>query len=391
MVIQTDNLLAQQFYAANHQTLFWLSSKKNIQKAKEWLAVMDSSHRYGILPDQLQINEVRSAFSQKNKTYQMMKNNVDQQITGLVLNYLKELQEGNIRFDYDEVKAARDTVYILQLFNTKPKETVSEMVALLDCKDLDYLILKNYLNDSITAIDTLKYKMVLMAMNYRRYLNVNHQPDFILVNIPEAIARYFNNSSQLLEMRAVVGRKRTPTPTISSFVTNVVTFPLWNVPHSIAVKEILPKIQKDDLYFEQSNLYVVDGKGNTVDDSLLIWSNFTARNFPYYFRQPTGAINALGVLKFNLQNPFSVFLHSTNLQSGFLKEDRFLSHGCIRLEKPIDLAESLLSGKLNVEELKRGKKYTVSSIVELPQKLPVFIIYSPAIVTNNSVSFLPDV
>ncbi len=119
--------------------------------------------------------------------------------------------------------------------------------------------------------------------------------------------------------------------------------------------------------------------------------DYTEKNFPYYFRQSTGSNNALGVLKFDFKNPYSVYLHSTNSQSGFLRDDRLLSHGCVRLEKPIDLATSLLRGKLDIEELKIGKKDTESVNIELPQKVPVFIIYSLVSIEGNKVAFLPDV
>jgi len=99
----------------------------------------------------------------------------------------------------------------------------------------------------------------------------------------------------------------------------------------------------------------------------------------------------LGVLKFNFQNPFSIFLHSTGQQGAFAKDFRFLSHGCIRLEKPLDLAKALIPDKIDIKELKSGKKNTKSKIIELPHKIPVFIIYMPVKVNGKKVTFLKDV
>src|SRR5690606_7379832 len=115
----------------------------------------------------------------------------------------------------------------------------------------DYQVLKNYLNDSITSVDTLKYQTVIKALNYQRYLATYGNSEYIVVNIPETVARYYSNGSLSLQMRTVVGRKGTQTQTIASYIKTIITFPFWNVPHSIAVKEILPKVQKDEIYLEK--------------------------------------------------------------------------------------------------------------------------------------------
>jgi murein L,D-transpeptidase YcbB/YkuD len=228
-------------------------------------------------------------------------------------------------------------------------------------------------------------------MNILKYLVVNRQPEYIVANIPETQVRYYQNGKLKLQMKSVVGKKKNPTPTIASHITNLVTFPFWNVPFSIASKELLPKVQKDESYLERNNFEVVDAKGNAIDDSDLNWDSYTEKNFPYFFRESTGPNNSLGVLKFNLGNPFSIYLHDTNSKSGFAKDSRFLSHGCVRLEKPIELADLLTRGKVNVWELKTGQKDTESKILKLDQKIPVFIIYMPVVVDGQKITFLKDV
>jgi murein L,D-transpeptidase YcbB/YkuD len=391
MKITSEDPMVQKFYALNHERQFWVSSNKNIKTANEWLSAIESTNSYRLTSDKLQIVEIRNTLSYKNKIGKILNDKTDQQITGLVLHFIKDMQQGNIKFDYDEVSVSRDSIYIHQLLNSRNREPVSKLVSKLECKDHDYVVLKKYLNDSISEKDILKFKSVLLAMNYRRYLTMNHQTEYIVVNIPEAKTRYYRKDLQSLEMRAVVGKKKTPTPTIASYITTIVTFPRWNVPYTVAVTEILPKAQKDENYLEQNNFDVVDAKGNPIDDSELNWKDYNEKNFPYFFRQSTGFENALGVLKFNFQNPFSIFLHSTSWQGVFAKEYRFLSHGCIRLEKPFELTDALLRGKLNMDELKSGKKNTESGKIELPLKIPVFIIYSPATVVDNNVIFFPDI
>jgi len=284
-----------------------------------------------------------------------------------------------------------DSVYIHQLMNSKNNGPVSKIVASLGCQDADYLVLNKFLKDSITDKNSLKYKSVVQSLNYLKYLWVNHHPEYIVVNIPETEARYYRNNQLTLKMKIVVGRKKNPTPTLSSYITNIVTFPFWNVPFSIASKELLPKVQKNESYLERNNFEVVDAKGNVIDDSDLNWDSYTENNFPYFFRETTGPNNSLGVLKFNLGNPFSIYLHDTNSKGAFAKDYRFLSHGCVRLEKPIELADFLTKGKINKWELKTGKKNTESKTIKLDQKIPVFIIYMPVIVDGEKVTFLKDV
>jgi hypothetical protein len=386
-----EEAIVQKFYLQAHQPLFWFSSDESLKKATEWLLLIESADHLGIVSSKLQAAQIRVALLGNNTLEDIYKEQRDRQITGLVLNFIKELQEGNIKFDYDEVSVSRDSVYIKQLLNSSSTELVSETVLRLEARDHDFLVLKKFLNDSITAKDSIKYKKVALAMNYRRYFAVNHPSEYIVANIPATGASYYLNNFLKLKMRTVVGKKDSPTPTIASYITNIVTFPRWNVPHSIAVKELLPKVQKNENYLEQNNYDVVNAKGKVIDDSELKWKSYDENNFPYFFRQATGPRNSLGLLKFNLQNPFSIFLHSTSWQGAFSKDFRFLSHGCIRLEKPLELAKLLIPDRIDIKELKRGKKNTESKTIKLPLKIPVFIIYNPVIVVGNKVTFLPDV
>lgn len=389
-VIKKDSMV-QKFYAINNEQLYWFSSRKDMKRAAEWLTAVESANSFGLSSNKLQVNQIRAALSNRNEIDNTLIEKTDKQLTGLVLNFIKEIQEGVVHFKYDEVSASRDSVYIYQLRNFRFKDPVSEIVSGLDCKDHDYLVLKKYLKDSVKVTDSLKYKKVVLAMNYLRYLSVNRQSEYIVANIAATKLEYYQNDLLALKMKTVVGKKSQPTPTIASYITSIVTFPTWNVPFSIATKEILPKVQKDENYLEQNNFDVVDAKGNVVEDSDLNWKDYTGKNFPYFFRQSTGAGNSLGVLKFNLQNPFSIFLHATSWQGAFAKDFRFLSHGCVRLEKPFELADALLRGMIDIKELKSGKKDTESNTIKLAQKVPVFIIYMPVTVEGQKVTILKDV
>jgi len=391
---QKDSLrevaMVKSFYTAQHDSIYWFKSKESLNKATDWLLMIESAETFGVIFDQAHSADIRAALLSNKTIGDQYKVQRDKQITLAILNFIKSLQEGTVHFDYDAVSGTRDSIYVNLLLNSKLIEPVSQTVSKLECKDHDYLVLKKYLNDSIATTDSIKYKKLVLAMNYRRYLFFNHSSDYIVVNIPETEAYYYGNNFLKLKMRAVVGRKDKPTPTIASYMTNVVTFPHWNVPHTIGVKEILPKVQKNDNYLEQNSYDVVNGKGRIVEESTINWKNYNETNFPYYFRQATGPRNAMGVIKFNLQNPFDIFLHSTSSPAAFTKDLRFLSHGCIRLEKPLELAKVLIPDKIDIKKIKSGKKNTVSETISLPSKIPVFIIYQPVTVVGNKVKFLPD-
>ncbi len=383
--------LSDLFYAKTDQKLFWLSSGRTAKMASAWLREIESAPLLGLDIDRAQIGIIRKAIQERrtlDKTHKML---IDRKLTELSLDFLKKLHQGEVSFDYDEVSHPNDTLYVDQLLKAKPGEPAYLTLAGLDCKDPDYRDLKDYLRDSVKPTDTLNYKKVVLAMNYRRYLTANHGPEYIIVNIPAAEAEYYRDDILLIKMRTVVGKKSTPTPTMASHITSIVTFPYWNVPFTIAVNEILPKAQKDDNYLEQKNFDVVDAMGNVVEESELNLKDYTSKNFPYYFRQSTGEANDLGVIKFNIQNPFSIFLHSTSSKGSFAREVRFLSHGCIRLEKPFILADALLMGKIDLEELRKGVKDTEPKTLPLPVGVPVFIIYNPIKVESGKITFLPDV
>ncbi|MBA4410541.1 MAG: hypothetical protein C0397_14100 [Odoribacter sp.] len=390
-VIKKDSLV-QQFYSINNKPLYWFSSRKDTKRATEWLTAIEAAKESGLVSRKLMTGEIRTAMLTKNTRDKTVKANTDMQITGLVLNFIKELQEVKAHFEYDEVSIPQsDSVYIYQLINSKNKGPVSKIISELDCQDHDYQVLKKFLKDSITDKNSLKYKSVVLSMNYLKYLSVNRQSEYVVANIPETEVRYYRNDQLALKMKTVVGKKKNQTPAIASYITNIVSFPFWNVPFSIASKELLPKVQKDESYLERNNFEVVDANGNVIDDSDLNWADYDEKNFPYFFRESTGPNNSLGVLKFNLQNPFSIYLHDTNLREAFAKDYRFLSHGCVRLEKPVELADALLRGKIDIQELKSGKKDTESKTIKLAQKVPVFIVYMPVTVEGQKVTFLKDV
>jgi len=389
LVVREDTIV-HKFYRQYPDSLFWFSNNASLKQATDWLLVIESAAPLGIALNDFQTVQIHQALLSNNTLDGSYKIQRDRQITGFVLNFIKTLQEGNVQFDYDEVSVCRDSLYIDQLLKFKSHESVAGIVLRLDCKDREYLLLKKFMRDSIPASDSVRSRMIALAMNYRRYFTANLLPERIVVNIPATEVSYYRHDFLKVKMKVVVGRKLSPTPTIASYVTSIKTFPNWNVPHKIGVTEILPHVKSSANYLEQHNYDVVNSKGVVIDESTLNWKSYNEKNFPYYFRQAKGSRNSLGTIKFDLNNPFSIFLHATSWQGAFAQDYRFLSHGCIRLEKPFVLADNLISSEKNIEKLKSSRKTKQAKTILLLRKVPVFIVYNPVVVEGSKISFLAD-
>jgi len=165
---------------------------------------------------------------------------------------------------------------------------------------------------------------------------------FVWVNIPSYKMKVMEEDTLVMESRIVAGDPKTPTPLLNSTINFFLIYPYWHVPHSIATKEMLPKIQRDTSYLRKNRYEVLDRNNNVIDPATISWKKYSKNNLPYRFRQREGSDNSLGVMKFNFNNKHGVYLHDTNAKRYFSKDVRALSHGCMRLEKYMDLANYLI-------------------------------------------------
>ncbi len=187
------------------------------------------------------------------------------------------------------------------------------------------------------------------AINYLKWIGRIQSTRLVLVvNIPAAYLKVYQGGKVLLDMKAVVGKPRTPSPTLVSSIETLVLYPYWNVPRSIVIKELLPKIQRNLSFIDEGGYEILDGKGRRLNPYDISWSSYSGSNFPYQIRQSTGCDNSLGVLKFDFYSPFGVYLHDTPFKSLFNRDQRFFSHGCIRLEHAVELAHLLAPEKLSI-------------------------------------------
>lgn len=228
-----------------------------------------------------------------------------------------------------------------------------------------------------SAVEQLQ--QLRITLERLRWLPRKRSDRYILVNIAGFNLVAVHNNERVLEMRIVVGRDYRSTPSFSSRISYLVLNPYWNVPVSIATKDLLPKQRHNPDFFASEGIRVFSDyrHEHELDPSSIDWSS-AGRSFPYTLRQEPGRKNALGTIKFMFPNPFSIYLHDTPSKSLFQKDIRTFSSGCIRLEKPLNLAEFVLGSafeKAGIQEkIDSGKTQTV----HLPEPVSIYLLYLTA-------------
>ncbi len=224
--------------------------------------------------------------------------------------------------------------------------------------------------------------LVLANMERWRWMPRDLGRDHVFVDIPAFELAIVREGVPRFRTRVVVGAPTTPTPVFSDEIEFIVVNPFWNVPVSIASKEMLPSIQANpDGYFARRN-YEVVVDGRVVPPSSVAWNEATIRRVR--IRQRPGDGNALGNLKFMFPNEHSVYLHDTPSKALFDKPVRAFSHGCVRVENPLAFADALLEGhsKWNGERLRKmigGRE----ARVDLTEPMPVHLAYFTAVATAD--------
>ncbi len=231
-----------------------------------------------------------------------------------------------------------------------------------------------------------RYEELKELLNVLRYMNgLREHGSLAVVNIPSADLFVYRFDSLFLYSKMVVGKPSTPTPLLSSHINEVILYPYWHVPHKIATRELLPSIKRNPSYLEANNFQVLDHSGKLVNPKHINWRSLSASNFPYTLRQSTGCDNSLGIIKFNFYNPFTVYLHDTPAKELFSMNRRYFSHGCMRVEKPVELAQFLLKEKADVvDSLTRACLLEQKpSVIRLEETVPLLVLYQTAWFTND--------
>jgi len=243
---------------------------------------------------------------------------------------------------------------------------------------------------------TIEYRIDQVRVNMERirWLPDSFGEKYILVNLPEYKLRYYEKGCLLEEMKIVIGEIENYTPVLKDTLRYIVFNPVWNLPRSIAVKEKLPRIKSDSTYLERYDYILLKGSyisNDTINPDSVNWSDIDKENFPFYMVQKPGKYNALGRVKFLFPNHHAIYLHDTPSEHLFDVHLRDLSHGCIRLERPFQLALKILRGHMTWIEMLDILGSEETTTITLDEMVKVHFLYFTAWVDDkNRINFRKD-
>jgi murein L,D-transpeptidase YcbB/YkuD len=237
-----------------------------------------------------------------------------------------------------------------------------------------------------------RIKQLEASLERLQGMDFNFADRYVVVNIPAAFVEAVANGKVERRYRVIVGAIDKPSPTLSVYITAIDLNPTWTVPLSITKNEIINRMRKDPSYLSRMHMRVLGAHDETIDPGSIDWSSDRSPNFTV--RQDAGAWNALGYLKIDMPNPYSVYMHDTDTRNLFAADYRFDSHGCTRVDNVRDLAAWILSDVpgWNRAAIDAGIASGESKVINLPHKIPVAWVYLTGwVMRDGTIEFRDDV
>jgi murein L,D-transpeptidase YcbB/YkuD len=247
--------------------------------------------------------------------------------------------------------------------------------------------------------DRERFIRIAISMDKYKMLPEQMPGKYVWVNLPGYYMQLIQDDSVKILSKIICGKPLTKTPQLTSAISEMITYPQWTVPTSIIVKEILPGVKKNPGYIEKKGFSLIDKEGNEVDPYAVDWTKYT-KGIPYRVVQGSGDANALGILKFNFNNKYAVYLHDTNQRYLFGQTTRDLSHGCVRVQEWRSLANYIL---YNDSLFTSGHNYTKKDSmrvwlnkkekhsIPVRDRIPVYIRYFTADGKDGNIIFYDDI
>ncbi|MFA6276148.1 MAG: L,D-transpeptidase family protein [Pedobacter sp.] len=400
------------FYEANDFEPTLLMKNLPKDKLKEAIAVLNNSVVHGLDPATFKTNElnelIEKTYNKKeiktlDEAYQVL---IDLELSAAnsLTNYSNALQFGiisprKIYAQYYTATKRPDSASFLQVFQTSD---IKNFLDSIQPKEKQYLALQKALQDKavLPGISQEETERVLKVNLERlRWKNLPTEDKYVWVNIPDFKLDVVENGKSILNMKVCVGEGRNKnntdnlveydendlkkdrpfnreTPQLKSMIHSVQVNPVWNIPESIATNEISKLAAKDPYYLANNNIDVFENGKLIEDPETIDWSAADVGK-KFAFKQRPGDDNSLGKIKFLFNNESSVYLHDTPAKAPFSWEMRAVSHGCIRLEKPLELAEALFGTGAKYDKIKVGMESSnpVATDIALPKQVPVYLTY----------------
>ena len=252
---------------------------------------------------------------------------------------------------------------------------------------------------SLNLNDREKFIRIAISLDKFKMLPEKMPGKYIWVNLPGYYLNLKESDTVRITSKIICGKPQTRTPLLTSAISEMITYPQWTVPASIIKKEILPAIKKSPDYLAKRGFSLVDRDGNEVNPDSVDWSKYKT-GIPYKVVQGSGDANALGVLKFNFNNKYAVYLHDTNQRHLFSNVNRSLSHGCVRVQNWEELALYILKNDKEVEgvttearidSLKTWLERKEKRSIPVRERIPLFIRYFTAEAGPDGIIFYDDI
>ncbi|MFO7733692.1 MAG: L,D-transpeptidase family protein, partial [Candidatus Aminicenantes bacterium] len=221
---------------------------------------------------------------------------------------------------------------------------------------------------------------VLANLERWRWITQDLGERYVLINVADFRVGVFEGAREVLSMPAIVGTAFRRTPAFSGRMTYIEINPVWHVPPKLAREDILPKVRKDPSYLRERGIRVFrdwSAEAPEIDPDAVDWSHIDPDSLSFKFRQDPGPRNSLGRIKFMFPNKFDVYLHDTPDRGLFARAARDLSSGCIRVERPLDLAEYVLRDDpgWDREKIMAALADTATRVVNLRTPIAVHLLY----------------
>lgn len=244
---------------------------------------------------------------------------------------------------------------------------------------------------SIDALNVpVDQRIRTIEANLERWRWLTDQPGHrhILVNIANFSIQMIDRHRSIFTSQAIVGRPLRETPVFSSLMTYLVLNPDWTVPPTILNEDVIPEVINNPSYLSNKQMRVIAFDGSEVDPAIIDWNRATLSGFPYMIRQNPGSLNSLGRVKFMFPNPYNIYIHDTPARSLFLRNERTFSSGCIRINKPLELALLLMDEQpdINAEKISEMLESGVPKTITLKQPVPIHIVYLTAWADDNGIA-----
>jgi len=356
------------------------------------------------LKDGENLTDILADAEPKNKDYKILKTAIKKFVDSMdskVYTYLNY--------------PAKDSLAFVKLFKKRLSEEGIDITDLLDSNGLKNIVKKYQVKQGLVAdgkignsvvkklnfTDRQKFNVIAITLDKYKLLPEVMPDKYIWVNLPSFYLKVKSADTVVFYSKIICGKPATPTPHITSAISNMILYPTWTVPTSIIKKDMLPALKRNSAYLEKKGLYLLNGKGEHVNASSINWTKYT-KGIPFLIQQGSGDDNALGVIKFNFENPYSVYLHDTNQRYLFKNSVRSLSHGCVRVQEWQKLANFIVRNDSINWKKTEVMPYNTDSItswiaqkqkhnVSVKNKIPLFIRYFSCETVKGNIKFYDDI